>query len=162
MCGNAIYGVAIRKNMGKYSLDWTATCPKCDKVVTPDMLECSNCGKGKIKTGIFYGDRKELGCDKCITAISDELHCPSCNARIASELIQVVRPAPEPVSTPTKQQKEQPKKWPKWKLNIVVFGSIMLIMFITFLILGNSLGGAFGATLVISAFLLIVFLFFGG
>lgn len=79
--------------MGKYSLDWSVTCPKCDKVITPDMLECGNCGKGKIKVGVFNGDRKELGCDKCVTAIESDLHCPSCNARIAGDLIQVIRPS---------------------------------------------------------------------
>jgi len=70
----------------QFGMDWTATCPKCDKNITMDMYHCSNCEKGNIKAGRTTG-RWSFGCDRCNTSIGS-LRCPDCKADITSDFIR--------------------------------------------------------------------------
>lgn len=73
-----------------FNQEWSATCPKCDKNITPDMVKCTNCGKGRVLSK--FGDREAstFGCDFCDVTVG-ALSCPSCGASISKKFIQVYR-----------------------------------------------------------------------
>ncbi|MDE3196980.1 MAG: hypothetical protein KGN84_11585, partial [Acidobacteriota bacterium] len=74
--------------MAFFDRRWTATCPRCERTVTPEAVGlCKNCGRGEILGTPYKNNEKGLGCSnpKCEQVFVP--YCPTCGAHIKDQTI---------------------------------------------------------------------------
>lgn len=103
--------------MGKYATEWAATCPKCDKSITPEMLVCKTCEKGIIKALPRTYGLGTLGCEKCDTEKSGFLYCPDCKTQIPAHFVKVSEGAIKAEATRVKKEQR--------KGGVIVWGAVI-------------------------------------